>query len=149
MRKQETLHHKTNDQRKDWEIRLYYALTVILGIVFFAAALKIHTPAAGGSLYDTIKPFCDACFVSGLLLFSLWLIAWGWYHGVLDIFLYSASLMFSAFQKEQADRDREKRDFVTYREHKKLERRAPTHLLVVGSIFLALSVLLYTVLCIL
>ena len=146
MHKQNILQCEANGVREDREIRLYYVLTIILGIILFAVALKFHAPTAGSGCKDFLQVFCDAFFVSGLLLLSLWLIAWGWYHGVLDIFLYSASLVLSAFQKEQDMRNKETRDYVTYREHKKLERRAPTHLLVVGSAFLAASLLLYIVL---
>lgn len=146
MDRQEILHHESKTERKDRELRLYHTLTAILGIIIMAAALETNGLTGSSPIQQWIQAFCDAFLVAGLALFSLWLIAWSWYHGVLDIFLYSASLMLSTFQKEQDERSKEKRDFVTYREHKKLERRAPTHLLVVGGIFLAISILLYLLL---
>lgn len=138
-------YHATQEERKDRELRLYYALTVLLGVGIFFFILQRNGFFSECSA-ACIQTLCDAAFVSGLLLFSIWLIALSWYHGSLDIFLYSFALMVAPFQKEQNDHDKEKRDFVTYREQKKLERRAPTHLLVVGGAFLILSVIFYILL---
>lgn len=143
MNKHEKLHYETRQERKDWELRLYYAITAIIGIAVLAFVLNRNHFTFTAPLATSVQILCDGFFVAGMLLLSIWLIAWGWYHGILDIFLYSAALMLSTFQKEHDERSKEKRDFVTYQEHKKLERRAPTHLLIVGSIFLAISILLY------
>lgn len=138
-------HHVTQKERKDRELRLYYTLTILLGVGIFLYILQRNGFFSGSSA-AYIQTLCDAAFISGLLLFSIWLIALSWYHGTLDIFLYSFALMVAPFQKEQDVHDKEKRNFVTYREQKKLERRAPTHLLVVGSAFLVISVIFYILL---
>lgn len=148
MANQEKLFHETKQERKDREGRLYYTLTAVLGILIVFAVLKVNA-FPGNTTKEAVQIFCDGFFVSGSMLLSLWLIAWGWYHGVLDIFLYTAALFLSPFQKELDEHSREKRDFVTYRQQKKLERREPTHLLAVSSIFLGISIVLYLILIIL
>ena len=143
MHKQDKLNQVNDRERVDRELRLYYALTAIIGLVIVAFILNRSNFSFSLPLELFIRILCDGFFVSGMILFSIWLIAWGWYHGLLDIFLYSFALMFSPFQKEPDKRNKETRDFVTYQQHKKLERRQPTHLLIVGAIFLAISILLY------
>ncbi len=145
MPKYEKLYHTPRQERKDRDGRLYYTLTVVLALLIFFFVLR-QNDLSSSTLESAVHIFCDGFFVSGSVIFALWLIAWGWYHGVLDIFLYTAALFLSPFQKEQDGKSRENRDFVTYREQKKLERREPTHLLVVGSIFLGISILMYVIL---
>ena len=146
MDKQEKLNHTGKQERIDRELRLYYTLTATIGLAIVAFILRRNNFAFSLPIEASVRILCDGFFVSGMLLFSLWLIAWGWYHGLLDIFLYSFSLMISPFQKEPDKRNKETRDFVTYQQHKKLERRQPIHLLVVGCIFLAIAVMLYLLL---
>ena len=127
----------------DRKRKIYYIITSIFGVIISVTVLWRRTlPQVGSISYS--QAFCDAFFSSGIILIGIWLIALTWYHGGLDLFLYAGALMFSLSHRE--NKDRERLDYVTWREEKKLVRREPIHLFHVACVFLGIAIVLYIIL---
>lgn len=120
-----------SEKRKKILIDLNFGL-VIAAIVFFFRR---------DNGFPLVHQLCDCCFVAGVLLLGMGGLKVARNAGTFDMMAYGldSALRISLpwITKEKKDAD-----FVAYKERKKEERKPATEMLIAGSVYMALAVIL-------
>lgn len=114
-----------------------YLITVAVGLVIAFFALLARDIFHLAATVDIMKAFCDAFFVSGVLLTCIGGLVFVSNGGVFDMLAYGVRTFFTAFKRNVTDR--KYKDFYEYREAKKGKKRSFAFLLVVGIAYIAVS----------
>ncbi len=114
-----------------------YLITVAMGLIIAFLALLprdiFHLTAA----VDIMKAFCDAFFVSGVLITCIGGLVFVSNGGVFDMLAYGMRTFFESFKKNVTDR--KYRTYYDYKESKKDKKRNFGFLVVVGVAFIVIS----------
>lgn len=116
-----------------------YLITVAVGLVIAFLALLARNIFNLTATVDFMKAFCDAFFVSGVVLVCVGGLVFVSNGGVFDMLAYGIRTFFESFKKNVTDR--KYKDFYEYREAKKSSKRSFSFLLVVGIVFIAISMI--------
>lgn len=118
--------------KTDYKQQRYYLYTSAISLLFLYYTLRAKSVVFTLDLVF-LPDLSDCVFGTGIILFAIWLIATSWYHGILDVFLYTAEITFSLANRNR--NDREKRDLYTYSQEKKMQRRRPIHFFVISCVY--------------
>lgn len=110
-----------------------------MGIIIAFIALLVRDIFHLTAVVDIMKAFCDAFFVSGVLLTCIGGLVFVSNGGVFDMLAYGVRTFFTAFKRNVTDR--KYKDYYEYREAKKANKRSFSFLLVVGIVFIVISMI--------
>ena len=116
-----------------------YLITVAAGFVITFIALLARDIFHLTATVDFMKAFCDAFFAAGVLLACVGGLVFVSNGGVFDMLAYGVRTFFTAFRRNVTDR--KYKDFYEYREAKKSSKRSFSFLLIVGIVFIAISMI--------
>ena len=118
---------------------LCYGITVLVGLAltFFAALVQgVFGQTENAAL---MKIFCNAFFAAGAILACAGLLVVATEGGAFDMLSFAVVLIFDLFRKDV--NKRKYKDFYEYRQAKKEKKRSFAFLLIVGVIFIAISLI--------
>lgn len=116
-----------------------YLITVAVGLVITFIALLARDIFNLTATVDFMKAFCDAFFVSGVVLVCVGGLVFVSNGGVFDMITYGVKNLFWLFKKNPADR--KYKDFYEYREAMKEKKRSYGYMVIVGLAYIAVSLI--------
>lgn len=116
-----------------------YLITVAVGLVIAFLALLARNIFNLTATVDFMKAFCDAFFVSGVVLVCVGGLVFVSNGGVFDMLAYGIRTFFESFKKNVTDR--KYRTYYEYKESKKDRKTSFSFLVIVGVVFIAVSMI--------
>lgn len=114
-----------------------YLITVAVGLVIAFLALLARDVFHLTATVDFMKAFCDAFFVSGVVITCVGGLVFVSNGGVFDMIAYGVRTFFESFKRNVTDR--KYRTYYDYKESKKDRKTSFGYLLIVGVIFIVVS----------
>ncbi|MGN0818597.1 MAG: DUF3899 domain-containing protein [Candidatus Coproplasma sp.] len=123
---------------------LKYIITAAIGLAVALIIMFTHNVTGQESVKPVLTILSDAFFVPGVILAGVGLLVWVSAGGVFDMLAYGAIMFFDLFRKDLSNR--KYKDFYEYRQAKKEKNRDFGFLLLVGLVFIAVSIVFIIVL---
>ncbi|MCM1440841.1 MAG: DUF3899 domain-containing protein [Roseburia sp.] len=122
---------------------LPYIISAVIGIIIFVVIICTKKIWNAETSKVTVQILCDAFFVPGVCLAGVGLLIFASNGGVFDMLSYAVIRFFDLFKRDV--RNKKYKDFYEYREAKKGRKRGMAFMLIVGAVFVAISVILLIV----
>lgn len=122
-----------------------YCIAAGVGLVVATILIFARGIIEAEDLNTATKIFCDAFFVPGAILCCVGLLVVISNGGFFDIFGYGFILFISVFQKDV--KKRKYKDYVEYKKVKNENRPNLYFVLIVGTVFIAISVVFLIIYC--
>lgn len=116
-----------------------YLITFGAGILFTFLALLVKDIFNLKNTVDILKAFCDATFVAGVLIVCAGGLVVAANGGTFDMLSYGVRQIFVLFRKDVTKR--KYKDFYEYKEAKRGTKRGFLHLIIIGFVFIAISMI--------
>lgn len=116
-----------------------YLITFAVGLLLTFFALLVKDVFHLTETVDLMKAFCDATFVAGVLLACAGGLVVASNGGVFDMLAYGVRMIFVVFKRNVTER--KYKDFYEYREARKANKRSFAFLIVVGLVYIAVSMI--------
>ena len=116
-----------------------YLITAAFGAVLAFIVLLIKDVFHLSQTVDVMKALCDGFFVSGVVLVCVGGLVFVSNGGVFDMLAYGIRTFFESFKKNVTDR--KYRTYYDYKESKKDRKTSFSFLVIVGVVFIAVSMI--------
>ena len=125
---------------------LKYGLTALFGLGITAALCFSRGVLEKTELTDVLHLLCDGFFVPAVLMLGVAGLAFVSSNGIFYVLGYAVKTLFSVHNWSQKNKFGERQTYADYVEEKRAkETKFPTEILVVGLVFLAISIALMAV----
>lgn len=116
---------------------LRYGITFAVGLLLAFFAALIQGVFAQTETVALMKVLCNSFFASGVLIACVGLLVVATEGGAFDMLAYAVVLIFDGLRRDVSKR--KYKDFYEYKQAKKEKKRSFGFLLIVGVIFIAIS----------
>jgi len=118
-----------------------WIITISTTIAMFVGAMFIYKINEAATSEEVFKCLCNSAFVSGALIFGFGLLVWCANQGAFVGLQYGVKQIFEKRRFEKGFESR--KSYAEYRESKMKKQVRFKHMLVVGTFFIALSIIFY------
>lgn len=119
------------------KILLRYGITTLVGLLLAFFATLVQGIFSQTDTVAVMKILCNAFFASGVIIACVGLLVVATEGGAFDMLAYAVVLIFDGLRKDVTKR--KYKDFYEYKQAKKEKKRSFAYLLIVGLIFIAIS----------
>lgn len=118
---------------------LRYGITFAVGLLLAFCAMLAQGIFSQTETVAVMKILCNAFFASGVVIACVGLLVVATEGGAFDMLAYAVVLIFDGLRRDVTKR--KYKDFYEYKQAKKEKKRSFAYLLIVGLIFIAISLI--------